>query len=483
MFAAGAARGPEPDPERGAGAAFLRDTTLTLHLRTFYFNGTQTKGTENEAWAGGGWLGYRSGWLLDMLAIGATLYGSAPIYAPADKDGTVLLAPGQEGYYVVGEAWGALRYEDYARLTGYRQLVDQGYINPSDIRMTPYTFEGVTVGGRVDAVEYLAGYLWKIKPRNSDTFISMAEQAGATGSSGGVGLIGVQLRSSPDLHIDVSNQYGIDTFNTVYAKAHYRYPLSDDWAIRLGAEFTDQRAVGAALVGDAAERKWVTQVGGARVQLIYRQLTLTGAFSITGSGNTIQNPWGTYPGFLSLIDAPAAQGFARANEKAWLIGAVYDFTGLGLAGLDRNPELRVGDGSHRSQDAHEIARPAGAQLQGRVPAPVAGVHRPAWPGADREGSVLRRGGQQRARASDSPDRQLGVGHARAPPCRRREVAGGRIDDQPLRPCSSPTARRSASGRRPPVTVACADEAHQACEIPPRPVRGDRPLLYRKVGGG
>ncbi len=345
VFAVGAARDPEPDPERGAGAAFLRDTTLTLHLRTFYFNGTQTKGTENEAWAGGGWLGYRSGWLLDTLAIGATLYGSAPIYAPADKDGTVLLAPGQEGYYVVGEAWGALRYEDYARLTGYRQLVDQGYINPSDIRMTPYTFEGVTVGGRVDAVEYLAGYLWKIKPRNSDTFISMAEQAGATGSSGGVGLIGVQLRSSPDLHIDVSNQYGIDTFNTVYAKAHYRYPLSDDWAIRLGAEFTDQRAVGAALVGEAAERKWVTQVGGARVQLIYRQLTLTGAFSITGSGNTIQNPWGTYPGFLSLIDAPAAQGFARANEKAWLIGAVYDFAGLGLAGLTGTLNFASGTGA------------------------------------------------------------------------------------------------------------------------------------------
>ena len=82
-----------------------------------------------------------------MLAIGATLYGSAPFYAPADKDGTILLAPGQEGYYALGEAWGALRYEDYALLKGYRQLVDQGYINPSDIRMTPYTFEGVTVGG------------------------------------------------------------------------------------------------------------------------------------------------------------------------------------------------------------------------------------------------------------------------------------------------------------------------------------------------
>jgi len=52
--------------------------------------------------------------------MGATLYGSGPLYAPEDKDGTFLLAPGQKGYYVPGEAWGALRYRDYAssRVTG-----------------------------------------------------------------------------------------------------------------------------------------------------------------------------------------------------------------------------------------------------------------------------------------------------------------------------------------------------------------------------
>src|SRR5262245_15532312 len=130
-----------PSPELKAGmsplAPFLRDATLTLHLRTFYYDGTQNKGTENEAWAGGGWLGYRSGWILDTFVIGATVYGSAPFYAPADKDGTFLLKPGQKGYGVLGEAYSTLRYQDYALLTGYRQLVDQGYINPSDIRMTP----------------------------------------------------------------------------------------------------------------------------------------------------------------------------------------------------------------------------------------------------------------------------------------------------------------------------------------------------------
>ena len=247
VFAVGAARGPEPDPERGAGASFLRDTTLTLHLRTFYFNGPKPKGPRTRRGPSG------AGSATDRGGSSTRWRSVQPCTArrPSMRRRTRTGPPPRAragGLATSGEAWGALRYKDYARLTGYRQLVDQGYINPSDIRMTPYTFEGVTVGGRVDAVSTWPA-IWKIKPRNSDTFISMAEQAGATGSSGGVGLFGVQLRSSPDLHIDVSNQYGIDTFNTVYARAHYRYPLNDDWAIRLGAEFTDQRAVGAAWWG------------------------------------------------------------------------------------------------------------------------------------------------------------------------------------------------------------------------------------------
>ena len=81
------------------------------------------------------------------------------------------LTPGQEGYYVPGEAWGALRYQDYALLKGYRQIVDQTYINPQDNRMTPNTFEGVTLGGKVAWVQYLGGYLWQIKPRNAEVYV------------------------------------------------------------------------------------------------------------------------------------------------------------------------------------------------------------------------------------------------------------------------------------------------------------------------
>ena len=219
---------------------FLRDTDLKLHLRLFYFNREKPDDSENEALAFGGWVGYKSGWLLDTFAMGATLYGSAPLYAPTDKDGTLLLKPGQNGYYVPGEAWGALRYQDYAILKGYRQQVDQAYINPQDNRMTPITFQGVTLGGKVGWVQYLSGFLWKIKQRNSDEFVSMSQQAGAgVNSNDGVGLAGVRLTPLQGLRIDFSNQYGVNTFNTIYAEADYLRPLSADWKLRIGVQFTN----------------------------------------------------------------------------------------------------------------------------------------------------------------------------------------------------------------------------------------------------
>src|SRR5262249_23289828 len=65
------------------------------------------------------------------------------------------------------------------------------------------------------------------------------------------------------------------------------------------------------------------------------ELTLTGAFSITGAGNTIQTPWGAFPGYLSSID----QDFDRANEKAVLIGAAYDFSNVLVKGLSANVNM------------------------------------------------------------------------------------------------------------------------------------------------
>ena len=53
------------------------------------------------------------------------------------------------------------------------------------------------------------------------------------------------------------------------------------------------------------------------------------AVSTTSSGADIRSPFGTYPGYVSLID----RDFNRAGEDAWLIGLAYDFGRLGVTGL------------------------------------------------------------------------------------------------------------------------------------------------------
>ena len=318
---------------------FLRDTDLKLHWRSYYFNRENPENSsQNEAWAFGGWLSYKSGWLFDIFGIGATLYGSAPLYAPEDKDGTALLKRGQDGYYVPGEAYAALRYQDYVLVKGYRQIVDQPYINPIDNRMTPNTFEGVTAGGKIDVVEYFAGYLWKIKPRNEDRFIPMSKQAGAASSDDGVILGSVRVTPLVGLRVTAAEQYGINTFNTVYLEGEYLRPLNEYWKLRVGVQLTDQRAVGDELVATADKTSWSTQQGGVRVQALYRELTLTSAFSITGSGNSIQSPWGNSPNYVLMMD----RDFNRANEKAVLFGVAYDFSRLVAQGLSATFNFAAG---------------------------------------------------------------------------------------------------------------------------------------------
>jgi outer membrane porin, OprD family len=314
--------------------SFIRDTDLRVHFRTYYFNRNNPDDSKNEALATGGWISYQSGWLANTFAMGATLYGSAKLYGPEDRDGTTLLKPSQESYYVPGEAWGALRYKDYVIVKGYRQQVDQGYINPQDNRMTPNTFQGVTVGGKVGWVEYLGGYLWKMKPRNADEFISMSEAAGAANTDDGVAFGGVRLIPVPGLKLDLSNSYGVNTFNTFYAEGAYEIPISEGWKIRLGAQYTSQRAVGDAFIR-TSEKDWSTQHGGARVEFVLGDLTLTGAFTIIGKGNDIQNPWGGIPSYTSVIQ----EDFDRAGERAILLGIAYDFSNVLTKGLSANTNL------------------------------------------------------------------------------------------------------------------------------------------------
>jgi outer membrane porin, OprD family len=297
---------------------FFRDTDLNVHFRTFYFNRQKDNGTASEAWAMGGWIQYASGWLLDTFAMGTTYYLSAPLYAPDNSPGSLLLTPGQGTISVVGEAWGALRYKEYALLRGGRVKIEEGYLNPQDNRMVPNTFEGITLSGKLDWVQYDVGYVWTIKPRDSNDFISMSQQAGASGKGEGVVLGSLALTPIKDLLVYLGNYYSLDVFNTLFAKGEYTHPLTKDLKLQTGLQFTNQSSVGDERLGD-----FTTWNVGAGARLLWRGLQLGTAMHFTGADADISSPWGSWPGYLSLM----VTDFDRANEKAFGVGLKYDFGG------------------------------------------------------------------------------------------------------------------------------------------------------------
>ena len=330
---------PELRQEMEELPPFFRDTKLNLHLRTFYLNRTRTSlanassnnadqtnspATVAEALATGGWLEYQSGWLLDAVSVGAVGYLSEPLYAPSNRDGTLLLETGQEGYAVLGQAWAALRYKEYALVKGPRQLVSQGYVNPHDSRMTPNTFEGATVSGQIGPVEYFGSFLAKEKPRNQDHFVWMTEQAGIVRHHNGLGVASVRVTPWKELAVYAAEYYLPDGFNTAFGQISYDGALGGDWKLALGVQYTDQRSVGAQLLGD-----FVTWNTGGQARLSYGGASILAAFAFTGRGNNIQTPFGKWPGYLSY----QLKNFNLADQNAWALGLAYDFERLGLRGL------------------------------------------------------------------------------------------------------------------------------------------------------
>jgi hypothetical protein len=105
------------------------------------------------------------------------------------------------------------------------------------------------------------------------------------------------------------------------------------------------RRVGACPGGLLTGSAFDTKVGGTRIALSYAGAILTLAFSTTSAGADVQSPFGSYPGYVSLME----RDFNRASEDAGLAGLAYDGR-LGLRapwphrwplGLSRGPCVPV----------------------------------------------------------------------------------------------------------------------------------------------
>src|SRR5215203_29474 len=234
----------------------FKDTKFEFNFRTYFLDRNKFDGIESEAWAIGGWAGLKTGYFLDHIAFGVTGYLSEPIYAPEDRDGTLLLKPGQDGYIVLGEAYAEIRIIDGLTINIGRKGYDTPFINRNDTRMTPNTFEAIVLQGKIllgpatiaspdpkdgkdamvpvedrPSIKFGVGYFDQIKERNSDDFVSMSIDAGASVERG-VWAAGA-IYEKGKFSIGAIDYFSEDIINIAYAETKIELPLSTDWNLRL----------------------------------------------------------------------------------------------------------------------------------------------------------------------------------------------------------------------------------------------------------
>jgi hypothetical protein len=309
---------------------FFRDTKLDVNLRNFYFRRDKFDDSVSSAWAQGGALAYKSGWLLDRLMIGTTFYWSENLYGPKDKDGTLLLKPEQHGYSVLGQLFGRVKLFDEHIVNLYRYEYNTPFIGKNDVRMTPNTFEGYTIQGNFGGKDgapgfrYGGGYITKIKERNSDDFVWMSRDAGADVKRG-VGVFGGTF-SYGKFSLGAINYYSDDIINIFYTESKYSFPITKELGALLALQFADQRSVGRELLNG---RSFAGSQVGVKGDLSYGGAVFTLGYTNSLRKEDMQSPWSGYPGYTSV----QVQDFNRAEEQALITKLSYDFSRLGLEGV------------------------------------------------------------------------------------------------------------------------------------------------------
>jgi hypothetical protein len=320
----------------------VRDTSISVQIRSFDLDRDNFNATQSQAWTLGGSAGFKTGYFGDVFAFGATGYTSQRLDGPLDKDGTKLLQPAQQPYTVAGELYGQFQLTDLIHATVGRRGFDTPFINTQDSLMTPNTFLVYAIQGVADSTDdskslrFGAGYVDKIKPRNAQDFESMATAAGApSGVTRGVYVAGGNFKAG-QLSIGAVEYYSADIIDISYTEIKYALPLANRVTVRVSGQYTEQRSTGNDLL---TGKPFATNQYGFKAEVGFGDALLTTARTVTSAGTVshnggtdMRNPWGGYPGYTAV----QIENFYRAGEDATLLRAAYNFpknTGLSVYGL------------------------------------------------------------------------------------------------------------------------------------------------------
>jgi len=307
-------------------SVWLLESRLTMQVRGYTLLQEKVSGAQPRALTSGGWMRFRTGRWRDAFAARAALYLSMRVVGDTAHGGTGILTPDQNNLASLAVLnadafWGKQVF------TLGRQDLDLPLVNKADTRMVPQTFEAVMGRGHVYRyVDWVGGWLFRYKPRDSDRFIALSQANTGVTASRGMAALGLRRQEGHALAAGVFNYYVPDVHNVLFAEGSWGTELWPGKQLKIGLQVADQRTVGAGLLpGSPFDTRYVS----ARIAGSWSRFLAAVAASTTASGGEVTSPYGLFPGHTSVMTTD----FTRAGETAQHVELSYHFRGLGVQGL------------------------------------------------------------------------------------------------------------------------------------------------------
>jgi len=303
-------------------------------LRAGYINFNQDGTPLTSAYALGGhfhfdtkrWNGLKVGlsaYGVLNLATNQNSFNVNPDFFDANRDGFAQVTEA----YLEGK-WG----ETEIKLG--RKLLHTPHADSDDIRMIPNYFEAYTVTN--ESVENLtlgAGYLTKMagweNGIDAQKFINIGETLG-TSDINGIFYASAEYEGIKNVSLSLWYYNYQDIADILYAELGYEKTLNDYASLTLGLQYDASQESGTAKLGTQDAQTYglsmelASEAIGVHILAAYNKDTgSTGATGLSLGGGAF---------FTSMedqtLDAVSAAG------KAWIVGAGYHFSAMGISGLN-----------------------------------------------------------------------------------------------------------------------------------------------------
>ena len=336
---------------------FISDAKVNGRVQTLFFNEENTSLKETRgAWTAALWLNGETGYIADFLNVGGAAYRSAKVDMKADnKDSGNLLTADREPIGKLGQAWLHIKLPQTcegvnAGIKAGRQLADRGLLSTSSGRSVPSSLQGVNAVLDMGGFSGGVGWFNRVSERTQSGFHHVLNSEGKTIDW----LIGTQLSytfeldGKRSLELQYNNGLAKDFIFSHNGNAIFTTPMHSDATLTLGGLYYYAKKQGD--LWDNSGFNDDAQSGNLYAVLESGPWTFNAGVSYAkaeltqGLGRYYEQFGKNTHGAFNATTAAIFSNFNFDDETAGVLGAQYDFSGLGLEGLSLGYNFIHGSG-------------------------------------------------------------------------------------------------------------------------------------------